>query len=168
MDLFKAKRYIISNYRYRHLIWRIVSRLVDISRSYASHLTLRSENIHCVRSSYCSNNVYISSSAANIFSCVSWYGRTAYIITKSAYVQKLLWAWEVLCTKYSSHHNSHINVYGYITMFFFPPNTESNDLREINSLRKSEVNVLKKFLMSLKNWRSIAYTVCHSHLQRAS
>ena len=41
-------------------------------------------------------------------------------------------------------------------------NTESNDLRKIICLRKPEVSVEFHFVMSLKNWWSMEYTVCHA------
>ena len=53
-----------------------------------------------------------------------------------------------------------LKAYVYPLTFY---NTEFNDLRKNICLRKSEV-LLKEFqcVMSLKNWRSMAYTVCHA------
>ena len=44
-------------------------------------------------------------------------------------------------------------------------NIELNDLRKIICLRKSGLCLKKKFLMPLKNWWSMAYTVCHAPIQ---
>ena len=44
----------------------------------------------------------------------------------------------------------------------FKYNSELNGLKKIICLRKSEVYVKKKFLLSLKNCWSMAYIVCHS------
>ena len=71
MIFFMLKRHIkINFYQYSNLIWSNVLRFVYVSRSYASHSTLRvsfdtliwkypPDVIQCVISSYCSNYVYI-------------------------------------------------------------------------------------------------------------
>ena len=51
-------------------------------------------------------------------------------------------------------------------------NMELNDLRKIICLKKPEVYVKKKkkkkkqFVMSLENWWSMTYTVCHAPIQK--
>ena len=46
---------------------------------------------------------------------------------------------------------------------------ELNDLRIVNCLRKSEVSIERiPYAMSLKNWRSMAYSVCHASVQMTS
>ena len=54
-------------------------------------------------------------------------------------------------------------------MFFGAPyNTELNVLRKIVCLKSVCLKKQQQFLMSLKNWWNMAYTVCHASLQMMS